>query len=156
MLLEPSHCLQECRLLRILHGSIVRISSNSKAVLDTRIEIDLVWLSNLLQDFLGLVPLLCCQHEIGFGGADSKRPFDGFELIVLNKGGMCTVSDVDLTRLQKSNYVLGSEAISDGANCLKTCQSSTLLQKDKPAYLDSIFRFHDFDTLPDDWVDRRW
>ena len=119
MLLKPSHRLQKCGLLRVLDDSIVWICSNGKAMLNARIEVDLVWLANLLQDLLGTMPFFYWEDMIRLGSADSVWAFDGFELVLLNKGGMCTVSDIDLTRLQETDHIFGSKAISDSANFLE-------------------------------------
>lgn len=67
VLFEPLHCLQESRFLGIFLLTL-ELATNSKAVYDSRVEIDLVWLLGLFQDLFRLMSLfgwedlisLCC------------------------------------------------------------------------------------------------
>jgi len=88
-------------------------------MLNTGVEVDLVWLTDLLQKFLGSVSLLRRKNGISFGGADGVWSFDALELILFNEGGVRRVSDIDLTWLQETDNIFSSETVSDGANFLK-------------------------------------
>lgn len=66
MLLEPRHGLQECLLFRKLDIGFREVSSQGKAMLGTAIQVDLVLLACLGEDFFGLVTLGRGENVVGF------------------------------------------------------------------------------------------
>jgi hypothetical protein len=48
--IEPLNCLQKCLFLRKLLRLIGQVCTNGKPVLDSTIEIDLVWLAGITKD----------------------------------------------------------------------------------------------------------
>lgn len=86
---------------------------------DTRVQVDLIWLTSLLQDLLRPVSLLGWKDRVGLGCGDREWSFDGFEFCVLHERWMSTVTNIDVTRLQESNNVFSTEAVADSADFLK-------------------------------------
>jgi len=85
---------------------------------NTGVEVDLVWLTGLLQNFLGSVSLLRRENGISFGGTDGVWSFDGLELILFNEGRVRRVSGIYLTWLQETDDIFSSETVSYGADFL--------------------------------------
>lgn len=58
-------------------------------------QVDLVGLSDLPQDLLGLVTLLGWEDLVRLGGGDGKRAGDGSQLVLVDKGGVGDIADLD-------------------------------------------------------------
>lgn len=67
-------------------------------MLDTRVQVDLVGLSNLLEDLLAAVALVAGEDGIGLGGGDRQRSLETAELVLVNKGGVGHITDLDAVR----------------------------------------------------------
>jgi len=138
MLLEPLHGLQKSILLGIQADPVLWISADREAVLDTAVQVDLVWQAEVLEDLLGLVALLGREDGIGLGGGDGQWAFHVAQLVALDERRVRRVSGVDLAgvRTQVSDYVFAAEAVAHGAD-----------------FLASIFRPHLDQTRVDDRID---
>jgi len=68
------------------------ITANRKAVDNTTVQVDLVWLLSLNQDCFGLVTLIGGEDLVGLGGGDGEGPFDGTEFIFFDKPGIYQLS----------------------------------------------------------------
>ena len=56
---------------------------------NSTIQVNLVWLLGLNQDFFGLVTLLGGEDLVGFGGGDGEGSFDGAEFGFFDEAGEC-------------------------------------------------------------------
>ncbi len=92
---EPRHGLQEGLLLGKPLGLDGGVAADGKAVLDLRVEVDLVGLADLLEDLLGAVALLGGEDGVGLGGRDGQWARDGLELVLVDERGVGDVADVD-------------------------------------------------------------
>jgi len=121
MLLEPLHGLQKGILLGIQADPVLWISADREAVLDTAVQVDLVWQAEVLEDLLGLVALLGREDGIGLGGGDGQWAFHVAQLVALDERRVRRVSGVDLAgvRTQVSDYVFAAEAVAHGADFLE-------------------------------------
>lgn len=120
MLLEPRQGLQESILLCIFGNLVAQLSSNREAVLDTAIQVDLVWETGLLEDDFGFVTLLRGEDLVGLGGGDGKRTTDGLQFIGFDERWVSDVANVDFVFLgvEMADNVFGAEAVTDGGDFL--------------------------------------
>lgn len=95
ILVKPSDGLVEGLLLgKPLHLH-VRIAAHREAVLDLRVQVDLVGVAGFLENLLGPVALLGGEDGVGLGGGDGQRPGDGRELVLVDEGRVREISDID-------------------------------------------------------------
>jgi hypothetical protein len=87
-------------------------------VLHTTIEIDLVRLTDLLQDLFRFMPLLGWEDRVDLSSTDGQWALDLLQFLRLYKAGMSTVSYVDFPLLgsQMSDNVLRTEAVADSTD----------------------------------------
>jgi hypothetical protein len=64
VIIKPSNCLHESKLLGILVLWLAQVAAYGKAVCHAAEEIDLIWLTSLDQDFLRLVTKLGSEDII--------------------------------------------------------------------------------------------
>lgn len=88
-------------------------------MLDSLVQIDLIWLSYLLQNLLGSMSLLHCEDGICFCGRDGIWALDSLQLILLDKRRMRRVADINVARSQESHYILCTEAVADTTDFLR-------------------------------------
>lgn len=68
-------------------------------------QVDLVRLPDLPQDLLGLVTLLGREDLVRLGGGDGKRAGDGSQLVIVDKGGVSEVADLDAVLVVADNVL---------------------------------------------------
>jgi hypothetical protein len=68
-------------------------------------QVDLVRLTDLPQDLLGLVALLCWKDGVRLGGGDGQRAGNGSQLVLLDKGGVGDVADLDAVLVVADNVL---------------------------------------------------
>lgn len=95
VLVEPRDGLEEGLLLGELLMPLGHVAADGESVLGTGVKGDLVGQAGLLEDLLGLVALVGGEDLVGFGGGDGQGAGDGGELVLINKGRMGHVADVD-------------------------------------------------------------
>lgn len=105
MLIEPSNSLVKGLLLGILLNLLAHVAADSKAVLDARVQVDLVCQAGLLQNLLGLVTLLGGEDAVGFGGGDGEGAGDGGELILVDEAGVGREADLDAVLVVADNVL---------------------------------------------------
>lgn len=88
-------------------------------MLDLGVQIDLIWLTHLLQDFLRPMSLLDSKDLVCLCGSDGIGTLDSLQLLFRDERWMRRVSDIDDTRLQEAYHVLCAEAVTDGTNFLR-------------------------------------
>lgn len=96
MRLEPLKSLHKCSLLSIFLHLVAEVTSNSKSMADTTVQVDLIWLLRLLENLFGFVTLFRREDLICLGCGDAQWTFDGAEFVVFDKGWVCAISDIDL------------------------------------------------------------
>lgn len=111
MLVEPGDGLVEGLLLGVLLHLAAQVATDSKAVLNTRVEVNLVRLASLLQNLLGLVALLGREDAIGLGGGDGEGSGDGGELLLVNEARMGNEANLDAVLVVADN-VLSAQKVS--------------------------------------------
>jgi hypothetical protein len=76
MFIKPKDCLQKCLLFGIGHQPVREIAAHGKPVRDARVEVDLVWDLDALQNDLGFVALLGRELPVGFWppSASQRQP----------------------------------------------------------------------------------
>lgn len=118
MLLEPLDSLQESILLSILHRPVGRVSTDSKAVRNAAVEVDLVRETRVLQDLFGFMALLSGEDCISLCSSNSQRALDGLQLLRLDEGRVGGVSSIDLAGAEMAHNVLATEAVTHGTDFL--------------------------------------
>lgn len=89
-------------------------------MLDSGIQVDLIWQTSLFEDGLALVALLSWEDAIGLRGRNGKRSLDRLELVCVNKRRVCSISNVNLAslRLEVAYDVFAAEAVTYSADFL--------------------------------------
>jgi hypothetical protein len=105
ILVKPDDGLQEGLLLGELLNLDGRVAADGEAVLDARVQVDLVRVARLLEDLLGLVALLGGEDGVGLGGRDGEGARDGGQLVLVDEGGVRDVSDVDAVLVVADNVL---------------------------------------------------
>lgn len=120
MFLEPLHGLQEGILLGVLGDPVLGVPPDGEPVLDPAVQVDLVGESQVLQDGLGLVPLLGREDVVGLGGGDGQGTLEVSELVGLDERRVGRVTDVDLAGVgsEVTDDVFAAETISHGTDFL--------------------------------------
>lgn len=120
MLLEPLHGLKECAFLCVASNRVIWVTSNSKAMLDTTVQVDLVRCAQFLQNFFRFTALLRRKDGVGFGRRNSNRASDSFELVDLDERRVCNVAGVDfaLFGVEVADDIFGTKAISNSSDFL--------------------------------------
>lgn len=126
MELNPLNSLNERLLLAPLLPLTAQIRSSGKAMLNPAKEVDLIWITRLLQDALTLVPHLSWENSVRLCRADGPRPLDSRQFLLCNKRRMSDIADLDewLASVAGGNGhwwrggheacgVLGAEAVPD-------------------------------------------
>lgn len=118
--LEPLHGLQEGILLGVLGDPVLGVPPDGEPVLDSAVKVDLVGESQVLQDGLGLVPLLGREDVVGLGGGDGQGTLEVSELVGLDERRVGRVTDVDLAGVgsEVTDDVFAAETISHGTDFL--------------------------------------
>lgn len=111
MRIKPRNGLQEGLLLGKLLLLDSRVSSDGKAVLGAGEEVDLVRLLGLDENLLGLVALLGGENAVRLGGGNGQRAGDGGELILVDKGRVCAVADVDSVLVVADDVLLSRKDV---------------------------------------------
>jgi hypothetical protein len=124
VLAEPGHSLAEGLLLGELVVLVAQVGTDSEAVGDTAVQVDLPGVSGLDQDLLGLVAERCCEDVVDFfmgsllalssklladlltSSADRQGTGDGRKFLLGDERGVGGISDIDLARLQETADVL--------------------------------------------------
>lgn len=151
----PLNSLQEGRLFRVLGNLVAKVPSDRKAMLNTGVKVDLVWLANLLEKDLGVMSLLGWENGISLSGGDGVWSLDSFQLVVFDKRRMCRIADIDDSGLEKAHNIFGTEAVAGSTNFLFTKSAVESLEIEL-TYLDTILLSHGFDALLDDRIHDWW
>ena len=120
MIVKPLNSLQESRLFRILLALVVGITTDSKAVLNTSIEVHLIRVAQLLQDILGVMALVVGEDGIRLRCSNGQRAFEVLELVILNERWVGRVAGIDLSLIgsKMADNILAAEAVSYGSDFL--------------------------------------
>lgn len=105
VLVEPRDGLVEGLLLGELLVPLGQITANGEAVLDARVQSNLVGQASLEEDLLGLVALLGGEDLVCLGGGDGQGTGDGGELLLVDEGGVGHVADVDAVLVVTGNVL---------------------------------------------------
>lgn len=117
MLGKPSHSLEKGLLLGPLLNLDAGVAANSKAVHDSRVQVNLERQASLDENLLRLVALLGREDVVCLGGGNRQRASDGSQLVLFHHGGMGDVADVNAV-LVVANHVLCAEAVANGSDSL--------------------------------------
>ena len=109
VLVEPGHSLEEGLLLGEGLVPLGQVAADGKAVLDTRVQGDLVGQAGLLEDLLRLVALLGGEDGVGLGGGYGQGAGDSGELVLVDEGGVGKVADVNAVLEVTSDVLEGKE-----------------------------------------------
>lgn len=82
-----------------------RVAPNAESVDDTGVEVYLVGFACLLENLFGFVSFVSGEDAISLRGGDGERSGDAFQFLLLDKGRMREVADVD-ARPEMANDVL--------------------------------------------------
>lgn len=105
MLGKPSHSLEKGLLLGPLLNLDAGVAADSKAVNNTRVQVNLERQAGLDENLLRLVALLGREDVVCLGGGNRQGTSDGGKLVLLHHGGMGDVADVNAV-LVVANHVL--------------------------------------------------
>lgn len=87
------------------------VATHRKAVLDAAEKVDLVRLADLLQNLLGLVALFGWEDLVRLRGGDGQGAGDGSELVLIDKGRVSDVADLDAV------LVVADDVLEEGYDC---------------------------------------
>lgn len=120
VLLEPLQGLDKGIFFRVFGDRIAQFGSDGESMLDSRVQVDLVWQAGLLEDDLTLVTLFGGEDGIGLCSRDGKRTLDALELICVDEGWVGGVSDIYLASLgpEVAHDVLSTKAVTYTADFL--------------------------------------
>lgn len=102
---EPLDSLQKGLLLGKFLGLLTHVATDGKAVVSAAVQVDLVWLAGLLEDFLGLVALVVGEDFIGLGGGDGPRPPNSGKFLLVDKRRVSNEADVDAALVVAGNVL---------------------------------------------------
>jgi hypothetical protein len=146
VLVEPLQCLDESILLCVLGDRVVQVSSNRESVLDSGIQVDLIWLTGLFEDDLALVALLRGEDAVGLRGSNGKRSLDIPELVCIDKRGVRSISSVDLASLRPevAHNVFAAEAVTYSADFLNEDEnvSAQIFVSKRTSYMCHTFALY--------------
>jgi hypothetical protein len=111
VVVKPSHGLQESLLLGKLLCLDLQVTAHRKAVIYARIQVDLIWLLGVLEDFLGFVALLGREDAVRLGGGDRERTSNGSQLSLLNERRVCDKSNINTVLVVADNILFCTLAL---------------------------------------------
>jgi hypothetical protein len=106
VLAEPGHSLAKGLLLGELVVLVAQVGTDSEAVGDTAVQVDLPGISGLDQDLLGLMAEGGCEDVVDFSSADRQGAGDGGKFLLGDERGVGGISDINLAGLQETADVL--------------------------------------------------
>jgi len=110
-IVKPGHGLQKALFLCKPLDSDGRITADSEAVNYSRVQIDLVWVSSLLQDGLGFVAVLSREDGIRLRSSNGERAVYGRELSLGNHGRMSKIAHFDTINEVANNVLFTGKSI---------------------------------------------
>lgn len=129
VLIEPLHGLQEGAFLCISSNRVFWVTSNSKAMLDAAVQIDLVGCTQRLQNLFGFMTFFCGEDHIGFGCGDCNRTCEGFKFIGINERWVSKVARINFTffGVKMTDDIFGTEAIANSSDFLPYISRETCI-----------------------------
>ena len=102
-----------------------QVAADTEAVLDSRVQVDLVREAGVFEDLLGLVALLVGEDVVNLRGSDGQGTGDGCELVLADERRVRDKADVDAV------LVVADEVLEEGETsaCIFT---TTALIDDSP------------------------
>lgn len=160
---EPEHSLQERHLLRESAALVCQIALDAEAVLDVRVERHLVRDAHILEDVLGLPPLLGGEDHIRFytssappspithcvrleltSSSNAQWPLYPLQLLDLNEARVRSEPSIQSARLQPSADILSSKAVPNSTEPLDTELAAQVLDDSAEDRIHVMFTRHLF------------